>query len=429
MAAPKKKAKATPVVHAVDAASAAFDEVNYLDCINLMQGQRVKDTMSTGSLSLDLIIGSGCRPGLMGTIFGPEGSGKSTLALSLVSSAQSINIPICMYDPEAGSDPVYMRAMGIDLKYTIEIKDGRKSTLKPGFFYTQPDTGEAVYRHILRVLSKMPIVDDGPPKILFLVDSFAGMASEEVDELGDGGRVADEARMHSYFLKRVVPRLRRRGAILFGTNQMRTAIGSYGSPQQEAGGWALRFWPGYKIRTSCKRVEPDKLGVQTVPVIWRTTKNKAFPPFRSTDMRLMLGRGLDHAYDAFYFLKHLGLLEVKSGRQIIKLDRYQNELYSWRDFRRVVEDASFRRMCFDMLRVNDTYRLYFKNSEEATYFYDDNYDAEEDVQEVQQKMEDEAAEYEEIRSIRRKRGKKPQGKSVKEDHADLDFDNSLDDEQ
>jgi len=430
MATPKKKIKSPPM-HAVDAASSAFDEVSDLDCINLMQGQRVKDTLSTGSLSLDLILGSGCRPGLLGTIFGPEGSGKSSLGYSLVASAQQANIPICMYDPEAGSDPVYMRTMGIDIKYKISVTDGKKTISKPGFFYTQPDTGEAVYRHILRVLSKLPIVDDGPPQILFLIDSFAGMASEEVDELGDGGRIADEARMHSYFLKRVVPRLRRRGAIMFGTNQMRTAIGSYGSPQQESGGNALKYWPGYKVRTSCKRVEPDKIGIQTLPLIWRTTKNKTFPPFRSTEMRLILGRGLDKAYDALYFLKHLGLLELRGGKQQLMLDGYDQKIFSWKDFRRTVEAPEFRSMCADMLRVNDTYRKYFEHSEESTYFYDANYgtdDEEEDVdsEEVKARIEDEAAEYAEARMLRRKKGKKPVGKDKKQDHADIDFDDSFD---
>jgi RecA/RadA recombinase len=427
----KKKDKLKiEIVHPAEAASAAFDEVDELDCINLRQGQRVKDVLSTGSLSLDLITGGGFKPGLMGTTFGPEGSGKSTLLTSILASSQLINIPACLYDPEAGSDPVYMRTMGVDLNYKVKFKDGKKTIERPGFFYTQPDTGEAVYRHILRVLSKMPIVDDGPPRMLFLVDSFAGMGSEEVDAVGDGGRIADEARMHSYFLKRVVPRLRRRGALLIGTNQMRTNIGGYGAPQHESGGKALRFWPGYKVRSSVKRVEPDKIGVQTVPVIWRTTKNKAFPPFRSTDMRLMLGRGLDKSYDAFYFLKHLGLLEIRAGKQKIHLEGYDNKVLSWGDFRRTVEHPDFRAMCFAMLRENETYRTYFEKSNESTYFYDADYDVPDEVddndeEDLKQQVADEAAEYEETRVNRRKVGKKPVNKSKQEDHADLSFDESF----
>ena len=425
----KKKPKLKiEIVHPVDAVSAAFNEVDGLDCINLRQGQRVRDVLSTGSLVLDVIIGGGFKPGLMGTLFGPEGSGKSTLLTSILASSQLLNIPACLYDPEAGSDPVYMSTMGVDLNYQISIKVGKKTIKRPGFYYTQPDTGEAVYRHILRVLSKMPIVDDGPPRMLFLVDSFAGMASEEVDEVGDGGRIADEARMHSYFLKRVVPRLRRRGALLIGTNQMRTNIGAYGSPLSEAGGKALMFWPGYKVRSSVKRVEADKIGVQTVPVIWRTTKNKAFPPFRSTEMRLLLGRGLDKSYDAFYFLKHLGFLEIRAGKQKIHLEGFDNKVLSWGDFRRTVEEPSFRAMCFAMLRENSTYQRYFEHSKETTYFYDANYgqaEEEDDVDVTEQEVEDEAAEYDEARTKRRKSGKLAVGKTKQQDHDDQAFDEAF----
>lgn len=421
---PPKKKSAPEIIHPAEAVATAFDEVNDLDFINLQKGQRVKDALSSGSLALDLILGGGFKPGLLGTIFGPEGSGKSTLALSILVSAQKLGIPICMYDPEAGSDPVYMRTMGVDLNYKIKVTAGKKVESRPGFYYSQPDTGEAIYRHILHVLQKMPIVDDGPPQILFLIDSFAGMGSEEVDELGDGGRIADEARMHSYFLKRVVPRLRRRGAILIGTNQMRTNIGAYGAPLHETGGKALMYWPGYKIRSSVKRVEPDKIGVQTVPVIWRTTKNKAFPPFRSTDMRLMLGRGLDKAYDAFYFLKHLGLLEIRAGKQKIHLDGYDNKILTWAEFRQVVEHPNFRTLCFDMLRDNSTYLRYFENSNEATYFYDADYgDSEDSV--TKQIVEDAASEYEEQRTARLCAGKKPQGKSKAEDHESISFDEAF----
>lgn len=415
-----KKKKTFELVHPADAISAAFAEVDDLECINMEKGKRVEHALSSGSLSADLMLGGGYKPGFMGTVFGPEGSGKSTLMLTHVLAAQQAGIPICMYDPEAGSDPVYMRSIGIDLKYKISVREDKKTVKKLGFYYTQPDTGEAVYRHILQILARMPTRDhDGPPNILFVIDSFAGMASEEVDEVGDGGRIADEARMHSYFLKRVVPRLRRRGALLLGTNQTRTAIGVYGGPQHETGGGAIRFWAGYKIRTSRKRVEDDKIGVKTLPVIWRTTKNKAFQPFKSTDMRLMLGRGIDKAYDAFYFLKNLGLIETRGGKHKILLDGH-GKILSWKEFRYTVENPDFRRECFEMLKQGSTWRRYFEHAEDLTYTYDEDYEYGEEP--TERDLEEAAAEYEEIRNKRRKQGKRPRGKSKKQDHADLDFD-------
>jgi len=425
----KKEPPKHEILSPAEAAAAAFAEVDGVDCVNLMQGQRVKDALSTGSLTLDLILGGGYKPGLMGTIYGTEGSGKSTLCMAHVVSAQRLGIPVVIYDPEAGSDPVYMRTMGVDFKYKVQIdKKGRKIITAPGFFYCQPETGEAVYRHILHTMKRMELVDDGPPRILFIIDSLEGMASEEVDEVGDGGRIADEARMHSYFLKRVVPRMRRRGVSLIGTNQMRTAIGVYGSPLREAGGKALQYWPGYKIKTSYKKIDQDNTKVQTLPVVWRTTKNKAFPPHRTTDMRIMLGRGIDPGWDAYHFLKHLGHIETRGGKHKILLDGH-GKVLSWADFRRTTENPEFRQLCFSMLEDNATYRRYFEHSKEATYFYDADYgdDIEpEDPAALKVAAEDEAAEYEEQRKQNRKRGKRPAGKSKKEDHDDLDFDGMFD---
>jgi len=191
----------------------------------------------------------------------------------------------------------------------------------------------------------------------------------------------------------------------------------------------LQYWPGYKIKTSYKKIDQDNTKVQTLPVVWRTTKNKAFPPHRTTDMRIMLGRGIDHGWDAFHFLKHLGLVGTRKGKNMIKLDGHGKVLF-WSDFRRTTEHPDFRAMCFDMLQRNDTYRTYFANSKEATYFYDADYgDAEEPEEPAALKsdIEDEAAEYQENRMNRRKQGKRPAGKTKAEDHAALDYDSLFDD--
>lgn len=434
----QKKPPPRAILSPAEAVAAAFEEVDGIDCINLMQGRRVDDAFSTGSMTLDLILGGGYKPGLMGTIFGTEGSGKSTLLTAHVVSAQLLGIPVVIYDPEAGSDPVYMRTMGVDFKYKVTVKNGRKTITAPGFYYCQPETGESIYRHMLHTMAHMERVNSGPTRVLFIVDSFEGMASEEVDEVGDGGRIADEARMHSYFLKRVVPRMRARRVNLIGSNQMRTAIGTYGSPLREAGGKALQYWPGYKIKTSYKKIDQDNSKVQTLPVVWRTTKNKAFPPHRTTDMRIMLGRGIDPGWDAFHFLKHLNLIETRQGKHKILLPGH-GKVLSWSDFRRATENPHFRARCFEMLQDNATYQTYFQHSDEATYFYDADYgdevapeDAEARNVEVvddalKDEVDDEAAAYEENRTKRRQQGKRPPGKTKAEDHAALDYDNLFDD--
>jgi len=428
MAAGKKPLK----VHAAEAAATAFLELKDLDCVSLMRGRRVHDVVSTGSLVLDLILGGGYARGRMGTIFGPEAAGKSTLLQQLVVSAQSIGIPVVYYDFEAGADPVYMRTQGIDLKYTINIKKDKKSISVPGFFYTQPDTGEGVYRHIIRTLSQLPEIDSGIPSIIFLIDSFAAMMSEETDvDTGEGGRLGARARMHSNYLGLISPKLRRKGAILIGANQMRAEIGSYGNPQKEAGGNALKYYPDYKVKATRQWIKgskeggiiPDATKVNTLPVLWRTVKNKTFPPFRSTEMRLVLGRGIDYAFDTHYFFKHLGLLEVQSGRRRIMLGKFKDKLFTWAEFRRLCEFPAFRTRCFEEILKNPkAYVRYFEHSDEDTYFYDSDYDyTDEELDNIKQLVLDEASEYKEDKDTDRKKGKKPANVSKKEDIENQDL--------
>jgi protein RecA len=404
-------------MHPALAAAEAFKEMPDLDCINLMKGRRVHDVCSTGSLALDLIVGGGPARGRFGTIFGPEASGKSTILQQMAVSGQQAGMPVVFYDPEAGADPIYMVSQGINLKYEVSIRDNNKKTVKaPGFFYTQPDTGEQVYQHMLRTMSKMQDVDSGLPTILFLVDSFEAMMSDEVDPAtGEGARLGSQARMHSFYLRLITSKLRRKGAILVGSNQMRTAIGSYGNPERESGGNALKYYAHFKIKTSRKPVLADKLKVMGLPVQWRTVKNKSFPPFRATDMSIILGRGIDPAFDAHHFFNHLGLLKIESGRRRLILKGLQDKLYTWAEFRQLTDNPKFRARCFEMMKDNSTYERYFQHSGETTYFYDQAY-TDTDVAKLEEVTVLEAEEYQQELKDNRRKGKRPAGVDKKQDN-------------
>lgn len=428
------------ILHPAQAAEAAFTELNDLECVSLMKGNRTEDVVSTGSLILDLISGGGLQRGRCGSIFGPEASGKSTLLQAITISGQSLDIPVVHYDPEAGADPVYMRTQGVDLRKALDIKvreEGKRKFVNkevPGYFYSQPDTGESIYRHIIRTLGHMPDVESGLPTIIFLIDSFAAMMSEEVDPTtGEGGRLADSARMHSHYLALVKPKLRRKGAVLIGTNQMRANIAPYGADSKEAGGNALKYYMDYKLKVNrqymegCKPggVKVDKIGVNTLPLVWRTVKNKWYPPFRSTDMRLVIGRGIDFAFDAHYFFLHTGWLEESGGKRRLLLDR-DPKFLDWRTWRRRTHNPKFRAKCFELLKDQRTYRRYFEKSAESTYFYDEEYDLdEEDMLEIEKAIEEEAEEYKEQRKTARKKGKRPRGKTKAEDKEDLDLEDEF----
>jgi len=373
----KSKGK-EPNLHAAEAVLAGFKAIDGLDPINLMRDRAVRDCLSTGSLALDLILGGGIQRGRLMTITGAEHVGKTTLLQEIGVSAQRCNIPVVFLDPETAGDGPFLERQGMDL--SKQIKVGRKQLA--GFYYSQPDSGEEAYRLILQTLNSMPVVREGPPTLLFLLDSFTAMVSEHVDqETGTGAGIASEPRMHSNYVKQVKHRLRKTGAVLVGVNQLRTQIGTYGTPDAETGGKALRYYPDYKVYIKRRWIEGqkggrDSMGVRVLPVTIRTTKNKCFPSQQKIDLQIVVGRGVDKAIDAQEFLKAIGLLRIKSGRRRLSLKGLDKKSYDLPMFRKLAHQPGFREKLFSLLQKEALYDRFFEMSQDKTYSYDAEYNTE-----------------------------------------------------
>ena len=86
------------------------------------------DVISTGSIGLDIAVGIGGLPkGRIIEVYGPESSGKTTVALHTVAEAQKQGGIAAFIDAEHALDPVYAKALGVDIDNLI---------------ISQPDTGE-----------------------------------------------------------------------------------------------------------------------------------------------------------------------------------------------------------------------------------------------------------------------------------------------
>ena len=73
------------------------------------------ESISTGSLSLDLALGIGGLPkGRIVEVYGPESSGKTTLALQVVAEAQKAGGICAFVDAEHALDPVYAKKLGVN---------------------------------------------------------------------------------------------------------------------------------------------------------------------------------------------------------------------------------------------------------------------------------------------------------------------------
>lgn len=264
------------------------------------------DTVSTGSLQLDVALGVGGLPmGRINTIYGESSSGKSTIALQIVANAQKQGYLCAYLDSEHAMDLGYAQALGVDLKHLL---------------FAQPDDGVACFQ-IAESLLKQGLVK------VIVFDSVSTMISrQEVEgEMGDNF-IGRQAKLMSDGLKRITPLAAKSGCMCFFISQTRKNIGvMYGDTDVMSGGESLKFYSTV-IMKIWKKQSPttEKINGEEVATSVETTvkvvKNKVAPPFRTAKFIIRYGKGVSQEEEVFDLAIKFGLLE-KAGAWV----RYKGE--------------------------------------------------------------------------------------------------------